>query len=84
MHKELLRRKNMFDQVVAERDAMALVLSPYVVRLFYSFRTLDALYLVMEYMCGGDLGHLLRAFGRFSASMARMLVPVPFGVWLFV
>jgi serine/threonine protein kinase len=60
--------------VVTERDAMALVLNPFVVRLFYSFRTPDAMFLVMEYMCGGDLGSLLRAFGRFDGSMARMFV----------
>ena len=66
----------MHHAVVTERDAMALVLNPFVVRLFYSFRTPDALYLVMEYMCGGDLASLLQAFGYFPARMARMCVIV--------
>ncbi len=34
--------------VVTERDAMALALNPFVVRLYYSFRSNDSMYLVME------------------------------------
>eukprot|EP00730_Choanoeca_flexa_P004137 TRINITY_DN11608_c0_g1_i1.p1 TRINITY_DN11608_c0_g1~~TRINITY_DN11608_c0_g1_i1.p1 ORF type:complete len:793 (+),score=192.44 TRINITY_DN11608_c0_g1_i1:290-2380(+) len=71
MRKEVLRNKNMVDQVVTERDAMALALSPYVVRLFYSFRSANALYLIMEYMIGGDLGQMLEQFGCFDDDMAR-------------
>lgn len=32
--------------VIAERDALALVDSPFVVRLFYSFQSRDDIYLV--------------------------------------
>ncbi|EDQ89563.1 uncharacterized protein MONBRDRAFT_8114 [Monosiga brevicollis MX1] len=71
MRKEVLRHKNMVDQVVTERDALALVMSPYVVRLFYSFRSENALYLVMEYLIGGDLGQMLEQFGSFDEEMAR-------------
>lgn len=58
-------------KVVTERDAMALVLSPFVVRLFYSFRSANAMFLVMEYMIGGDLGQLLSNFGFMDENMAR-------------
>jgi serine/threonine protein kinase len=58
-------------KVVTERDAMALVLSPFVVRLFYSFRSSNAMFLVMEYMIGGDLGQLLSNFGFMDEDMAR-------------
>ena len=50
---------------------MALVLSPFVVRLFYSFRSANAMFLVMEYMIGGDLGQLLTNFGFMEEDMAR-------------
>eukprot|EP00047_Mylnosiga_fluctuans_P024559 m.163965 g.163965 ORF g.163965 m.163965 type:complete len:463 (+) comp9881_c2_seq5:116-1504(+) len=70
MKKELLRRKNMDHQVVTERNTMARVNNPFIVRLFYSFRSPKALYLVMEYMIGGDLSSLLHAFGYFDEAMA--------------
>lgn len=61
MKKEMLRRKNMVDQgltvhfmswfliptvVVTERNAMALALNPFIARLYYSFRSQGAMYLV--------------------------------------
>jgi len=46
LSKATLLRKNMVDQVVTERDAMALVTSPFIVRLCYSFRSPTAMYLV--------------------------------------
>eukprot|EP00048_Salpingoeca_helianthica_P020139 m.5014 g.5014 ORF g.5014 m.5014 type:complete len:482 (+) comp4432_c0_seq1:30-1475(+) len=70
MKKELLRRKNMSRQVVTERNAMASVNNPFIVRLFYSLRSPTTLCLVMEYMIGGDLSSLLRALGYFDESMA--------------
>lgn len=57
--------------VIAERDALALVDSPFVVRLFYSFQTPDYIYLVMEYLIGGDLSSLLCEFGCFDVPMTR-------------
>eukprot|EP01135_Chromosphaera_perkinsii_P003648 Nk52_evm27s250 gene=Nk52_evmTU27s250 len=65
-------RKNMVDQVITERNAMALAKNTFIVRLFYSFQSKEHLYLVMEYMIGGDLGSLLQVFGYFDEDMARM------------
>ena len=72
MDKQLLRRKNMIDQVVTERDAMALVVNPFCVKLYYSFRSESALCLVMEYMVGGDLSSLLQVAGYFDDEMTMM------------
>ena len=72
MDKQLLRRKNMIDQVVTERDAMALVDNIFCVKLYYSFRSESALCLVMEYMVGGDLSSLLQVAGYFDDEMTMM------------
>ncbi|XP_075539081.1 serine/threonine-protein kinase greatwall isoform X2 [Dermacentor variabilis] len=63
--------KNMVDQVLAERNALAVSCSPFVVRLFYSLQTPSSVHLVMEYMIGGDVKSLLHAFGFFEEPMAR-------------
>ncbi|EDV29409.1 uncharacterized protein TRIADDRAFT_7368, partial [Trichoplax adhaerens] len=71
MAKEELIRKNMATQVIAERDAMALSCSPFIVHLFYSLQSNDRVYLIMEYMIGGDVKSLLMNLGYFDESTAR-------------
>ncbi|CAG8437191.1 10667_t:CDS:10 [Ambispora gerdemannii] len=65
-------RKNMVNHVLAERRVLSLSRTPYVVKLYYAFQSQDYLYLVMEYLIGGDLSSLLQVFGTFDEEMARM------------
>jgi serine/threonine protein kinase len=44
------------------------------VRFFYSFTCSENLYLVMEYLNGGDLYSLLRNLGCLDEDMARMYI----------
>ncbi|XP_064188576.1 serine/threonine-protein kinase greatwall [Anguilla rostrata] len=62
--------KNMTDQMKAERDALALSKSPFIVHLFYSLQTVTKVYLVMEYLIGGDVKSLLHIYGYFEEDMA--------------
>lgn len=62
--------KNMVEQIMAERDAMARTKSPFCVQLFYSLQTPSNVYLIMEYMIGGDLKSLLTMYGYFDEPMA--------------
>ncbi|XP_057662737.1 serine/threonine-protein kinase greatwall [Diorhabda carinulata] len=70
MKKTEMVNKNMVTQVVNERNALALTKSPFCVQLFYSLQTASSIYLVMEYMVGGDLKSLLSVYGFFDESMA--------------
>ena len=62
--------KNMVEQFIAERDALARTKSPFCVQLFYSLQTQVNVYLVMEYLIGGDLKSLLTIYGYFDEHMA--------------
>ncbi|KAJ8375820.1 hypothetical protein SKAU_G00064000 [Synaphobranchus kaupii] len=62
--------KNMTDQMKAERDALALSKSPFIVHLFYSLQTITKVYLVMEYLIGGDVKSLIHIYGYFEEDMA--------------
>ncbi|CAJ1082654.1 serine/threonine-protein kinase greatwall [Xyrichtys novacula] len=62
--------KNMTGQMKAERDALALSKSPFVVHLFYSLQTDSKIYLVMEYLIGGDVKSLLHIYGYFDQDMS--------------
>uniref|UniRef100_A0A674ANQ6 Serine/threonine-protein kinase greatwall n=1 Tax=Salmo trutta TaxID=8032 RepID=A0A674ANQ6_SALTR len=62
--------KNLADQMKAERDALALSKSPFVVHLFYCLQTATKVYLVMEYLIGGDVKSLLHIYGYFDEDMS--------------
>jgi len=54
-------QKRHIDRILAERDVMAFAGNPWIVELHYSFQDQKNLYLVMEFMQGGDLmGILIR------------------------
>ncbi|GFY34054.1 hypothetical protein TNCV_997351 [Trichonephila clavipes] len=63
MKKETMVNKNMMKQVLTERNALALSRSPFVVQLFYSMQSKNDIFLVMEYMIGGDVKSLLHIYG---------------------
>ncbi|KAF3836275.1 hypothetical protein F7725_028833 [Dissostichus mawsoni] len=78
--------KNMTGQMKAERAALALSKSPFVVQLYYSFQTATKIFLVtpkgknndtckntlivMEYLIGGDVKSLLLHYGYFDQDMS--------------
>lgn len=74
MKKSEMVNKNMVTQVLNERNALALAKTPFCVQLFYSLQTSSSVYLVMEYMVGGDLKSLLSVYGFFDESMAAFYV----------
>jgi protein-serine/threonine kinase len=74
-------RKGQEGHVRAERDvlrAASLVTSPnsaeWIVKMIYSFQDRDHLYLVLEYMGGGDLLNLLIERDTFDEDFTRFYV----------
>lgn len=67
-------RKNAVESVQAERNILVSTNSPFVVRFFYSFTCETNLYLVMEYLNGGDLYSLLKNMGCLEEDVARQYI----------
>lgn len=64
--------KNQVTNVKAERMIMiAQTDSPYVAKLYYTFQSKDYLYLVMEYLNGGDCSSLIKVMGSLPYDWAR-------------
>lgn len=64
--------KNQITNVKAERTIlMNQASSPYVVKLFFSFQSKEYLYLVMEYLNGGDCATLVKTLGELPLEWAR-------------
>ena len=66
--------KNQVAHVRAERDILSLANNPWIVELKQSFQDEKYLYLVMEYLSGGDLMTLLMEKEIFSEEMSRFYI----------
>ncbi|KAK8943816.1 Serine/threonine-protein kinase AtPK1/AtPK6 [Platanthera guangdongensis] len=67
-------RKNDVECILAERNILITVRNPFVVRFFYSFTCRENLYLVMEYLNGGDLYSLLQKVGCLEEHLVRIYI----------
>lgn len=74
LKKQDMVEKNQVENVIAERNILATVSCPYVVRLYYAFQTKENLCLAMEFLNGGDLFSLLMAMGCFEEDVARFYI----------
>ncbi|ORX83200.1 kinase-like protein, partial [Basidiobolus meristosporus CBS 931.73] len=64
--------KNQVMNVKAERKALIMQTdSPFVVKLYFTFQSKDYLYLVMEYLNGGDCAALIKGMGELPEEWAR-------------
>jgi microtubule-associated serine/threonine kinase len=74
MRKADLIRKNMVENVKNERNVLAIARNPYIVRFHCSFTSRENLYIVMEYLPGGDCYSLLQTLGALDEEVARQYV----------
>ncbi|EJD53736.1 AGC/NDR protein kinase [Auricularia subglabra TFB-10046 SS5] len=71
LQKSEMLKKEQLAHVRAERDVLAESNSPWVVQLFYSFQDTAYLYLIMEFLPGGDLMSMLIKYDTFSEDVTR-------------
>jgi len=74
MKKNEMLKKNQVAHIRAERDVLALADNPWVVKLHFSFQDDKNLYLVMEYLPGGDLMTILMKYDILSEEQTRFYV----------
>ncbi|KAK6461404.1 Serine/threonine-protein kinase CBK1 [Scheffersomyces coipomensis] len=69
--KSEMYKKDQLAHVKAERDVLAGSDSPWVVSLYYSFQDTQYLYLIMEFLPGGDLMTMLIRWQIFTEDITR-------------
>ncbi|KAL2887975.1 Serine/threonine-protein kinase cot-1 [Ceratocystis lukuohia] len=67
-------RKDQLAHVRAERDILAESDSPWVVKLYTTFQDADFLYMLMEFLPGGDLMTMLIKYEIFSEDITRFYI----------
>ncbi|BBG95071.1 cAMP-dependent, cGMP-dependent and protein kinase C kinase family protein [Prunus dulcis] len=70
---EMLKRGQV-EHVRAERNLLAEVASHCIVKLYYSFQDAEYLYLIMEYLPGGDMMTLLMREDTLTESVAKFYI----------
>lgn len=77
MNKRVLEQKNELGTIKNERDLLAEVSNsnaPHIVRMYYCFTHKDQVYVVMEYLPGGDLLSLIQHLGCCDEEMAKFYI----------
>eukprot|EP01090_Pellita_catalonica_P015224 TRINITY_DN4070_c0_g1_i5.p1 TRINITY_DN4070_c0_g1~~TRINITY_DN4070_c0_g1_i5.p1 ORF type:complete len:453 (+),score=69.34 TRINITY_DN4070_c0_g1_i5:408-1766(+) len=74
LKKKLMLERNQEHHVTTERNILAATESPFVVKLYYSFQSTNNLYLVMEYLPGGDCFSLLANLVAFPLRLAQQII----------
>ncbi|KAG5641593.1 hypothetical protein DXG03_004676 [Asterophora parasitica] len=74
LKKDEMLKKDQLAHVRAERDVLAESDSHWVVQLFYSFQDPSYLYLIMEFLPGGDLMTMLIKYDTFSEDVTRFYI----------
>ena len=74
LRKSEMLKKDQLAHVRAERDVLAESNSPWVVQLYYSFQDSAYLYLLMEFLPGGDLISMFIKYGTFSEDVTRFYI----------
>lgn len=70
---EMLMRGQV-EHVIAERNLLAEVASHCIVKLYYSFQDAEFLYLIMEYLPGGDMMTLLMREDTLTENVAKFYI----------
>jgi len=71
LRKSDMLAKNQLEHVKREQGILISTHNPFVVRLFFSFTSSTDLYLVMEYLNGGDMFSRLNKLGVFAINMTK-------------
>lgn len=67
-------RRGQVEHVKSERNLLVEVVSDYIVKLYCSFQDAEYLYLVMEYLHGGDMMTLLMREDVLTENVARFYI----------
>mmetsp|Transcript_6961 Transcript_6961/g.10978 ORF Transcript_6961/g.10978 Transcript_6961/m.10978 type:complete len:530 (+) Transcript_6961:66-1655(+) len=71
LHKETVIRRNQVEHTLTERNILQEVQHPFIVSLQYAFQTSSKLYLVLDFLVGGELFFHLKRESFFSEETAR-------------
>jgi serine/threonine protein kinase len=73
LKKQVLVQRNQLVNTKTERNILQNIQHPFLVNLRFAFQTSDKLYMVLEYVGGGELFHWLKQHRKFSESRGNVI-----------
>lgn len=74
MSKALVIAKKSVNSVLNERTLLSKLKHPFLINMYYAFQDRENLYLVMDYMKGGDLRYHIGRKRRFNEEQTKFFV----------
>ena len=71
MKKEVIVQMKQVDRIQNEQELMAECDHPFLVRLYNTYQDEENIYILMEYISGGELSKIIRVWGRLPVNIAR-------------
>lgn len=72
LRKAALAKRNQLAHTSTERQILQQIHNPFLVHLQFAFQTPDKLYMVLDYMAGGELFFWLKSSRKFSEERSRL------------
>jgi len=72
MRKDAIIAKNQVTHTKDEKNILQLIAHPFIVNLHYAFQTKDKLYMILDYVNGGELFYHLKKETKFSEERVRL------------
>lgn len=72
MRKDAIIAKNQVTHTRDEKNILQKIQHPFIVKLNYAFQTKDKLYMILDYVNGGELFYHLKKNGKFPEDRVRM------------
>lgn len=74
LKKEFIKQKQQIDHTKAERIILEKIKHPFIIRLSYAFQTDESLYMLTEFMAGGELFYHLHREGCFKEDRTKLYI----------
>jgi serine/threonine protein kinase len=74
LKKSELKRRRQVERTKTERTILAVVKHPFIVELHFAFQNNAKLYMVMDFVQGGDFFTLMRKFKRMNEDWVRIYI----------
>jgi len=74
LRKDTIIERNQVTHTKAERSILERIQHPFIVNLNYAFQTTEKLYMILDFINGGELFFHLKKEGRFSEERVRLYV----------
>jgi serine/threonine protein kinase len=71
LRKEAIIQRKQVAHTQAEKSILQKIQHPFIVKLHYAFQTKDKLYMILDYINGGELFHHLKKEGRFPENRVK-------------